>query len=118
MTDEHADARAGGRPFAESGGLRSPMGLADVVDVVLNAADADAAATARLQGGEHAPLPQMPARPGPSASKAEWVTYVEALGGDRRFLEGESEHWTGTGYAAATGLTGDELQALASWLGG
>jgi hypothetical protein len=124
MTDEREDApqddeaRPGGVPFSESGGLRSPMGLEDVAEVALNAADADAETTARLQGAEHVPTAPLPSRPAASASKGEWVEYVEALGADRRFLDGESEHWTGAGYAAATGLTVEELQALASWLGG
>jgi hypothetical protein len=124
MTDEREDApqddeaRPGGVPFSESGGLRSPMGLTDSVNVVLNVTDLDAEQTVRAQGGVYAPLPQLPARPGPSASKGEWVEYVEALGADRQFIEGDSEHWAGGRYAKASGLTVDELQALASWLGG
>lgn len=110
--------REGGQPFA-AGGFTDSGGLSDTdIRVLLNPADADAEQTARLQGGEHAPLPALPARPSDSAPKSEWAGYVEALGGDPRFLDGESEHWNGTGYARASGLTVEELRHLADWLGG
>lgn len=109
--------REGGQPFAAAG-IVDGAGLSDDVTVALNPAAADAETTARLQGGQHVPSVPLPSRPAVSASKAEWVAYVVALGGDRAFLEGKSEHWTGVGYAQATGFTVEELGALASWLGG
>lgn len=124
MADENAtDApqdeqpREGGVPFAASG-LTDSGGLSDDVTAVLNPAAADAEQTARLQGGEHAPTRPLPVRPGDSASKDEWLGYVTALGADRGFVDGQSEHWRGTGYVQATGMTVEELKRLAGWLGG
>jgi hypothetical protein len=116
-TPRDDERREGGVPFAAAG-VVDGAGLSDDVTATLNPVAADAETTARMQGGTHDPLPPLPPRPADSAAKGEWLDYVTALGGDGRFAAGESEHWTGVGYAQATGLTVGELQALASWLGG
>ena len=119
-TPQDDQRREGGVPFvaAVSSGLVDHAGLSDDVEAVLNPAMADAATTALLQGGEHAPAPPLPRRPADGAAKTDWVEYVVALGASRAFVEGESAHWTGVGYAPATGLTVEELKALAAWIGG
>lgn len=66
-------------------------------------------------------------RPADSASKADWVEYVVALGADRAAVAGESEHWdptavasggTGGDYVRAPELTKAELVELADRLNG
>ena len=65
-------------------------------------------------------LDPLPERPADSASKAKWVDYVIALGADRGFVEGDTEHYDAIEEAMVTlpGLTRDELQDLADRLMG
>lgn len=61
-------------------------GLTDEFQIMLNPVDGDE---------EPSPpqLPAIPERPAESASKAEWVTYLVALGADETFLTERTEHW-------------------------
>lgn len=83
-------------------------------------------------GAQPEPLPN---RPADGAPKAKWVDYVVALGADRDYVEGNTDHWDaeaalaldpddpaldffGSGYVTHSGLTVPELRDLADRLGG
>lgn len=78
-------------------------------------------------------LPDLPARPADTAAKAVWVDYVVALGADRTFVSGDTEHFDPAAVpddlddgvlvdpgltVVEPGLTVPQLRELATRLGG
>jgi hypothetical protein len=71
---------------------------------------------------EEAPAqtPHRPQRPADGATKAKWLDYVAALGVDRDFLEGKTEHFDDSvgERVKAKALSREELIELADRLEG
>lgn len=86
-------------------------GLSDEVQADLNPADEPA------PEGRSDPIPD---RPADGAAKAKWVDYVVALGADRDFISGDTEHYDAgaDGMVTLPALTRDDLRDLADRLGG
>jgi hypothetical protein len=95
------------RRIKEQSMTTSEAGLRDGVQVHVNGADVDTVA-------------QIPDRPADDAPDSEWVDYVVALGADRAFLVGETEHYDADFGERVPGaaLSRTELAELASRLGG
>jgi hypothetical protein len=65
---------------------KDEAGLTDEFKIELNPVDGEEE--------ERSPqLPAIPDRPKDSASVADWVTYLVALGADETFLTQRTEHW-------------------------
>jgi hypothetical protein len=72
------------------------------------------------ENAERVDLPSIPDRPADSAAKAEWVDYAVALGADRTYIDGDTEHYdeNDEAYHTDSGLTVSDLRELADRLGG
>ena len=85
-------------------------GLTDEVSAELNPMGAEPG-----YGPQPDPIPD---RPADGASKDAWVGYVVALGADRTYVTGETEHFERDAYVIDPGLTRAQLIELADRLGG
>lgn len=73
-----------------------------------------------VNGIAHGQLAPLPDRPAGGAGEEVWIDYVVALGADREFVSGDTDHFDVAEGSVITepGLTEPELIALADRLGG
>lgn len=90
--------------------MSDSSGLTDEVNAEVNSSS-----SAPDHGPQASPIPD---RPADGASKDAWVDYVVALGADRTYVTGETEHFDRDAYVIDPGLTRAQLIELADRLGG